>query len=219
MTTKVAVEATKPFNRNLEGRMVTGHPKHPDPRGRYHLLSASSAIALVDAGVAKPMTREAYDKAMREADGDADRPEASEIRNIRTEAAGGGTNTGGTGDAPVKAKVTMSNEVLDALAAERKIDISGARTRGEKARLINGGGAPSGDGKSDVTTAGATGNLSDASTNHPGASSPHKGTGPDGTVVDRVVLPGEQGAGAGESGGGVDAEEDAAPRGGGGTSA
>lgn len=215
MTAKVAVQAVKGFNRNLDGQMVTGHPKHPDPRGRYLLLSATSALSLVDAGLAKEMTRAAYDKAMREAEGvqDDEPVQAADVRNIRTEAAGGGTNTGGGGKTLVKARVTMSNEALDALAAERGVDVSGAKSRGEKAKLINGR-TPTGDGKSDVTTAGAVGNLSDGSTNHPGASSPHKGTDDRGSVVDRTRVPGEAEAGGGGETG-VDAEDDAAPRGGG----
>lgn len=214
MTAKVAVQAEKGFNRNLEGQMVTGHPKHPDVHGRFLLLSATAAAALVERGDAKTITRAAYDKAIRDADGvEEERESAGDVRTLRTEAAGGGTNTGG-GKPRVRARVTMSNEMLDGLAEDAGVDVSKAKSRSEKVKLINGDKV-SGDGKSDVQTPGVVGNLTEGSTNHPDASSPHKGTNARGSVVDEVRVPGDGGGATGEGGAGVDAEEDAAPRGGG----
>lgn len=218
---KVAVQVTREFNRNLEGQMIVGHPEHPDIKGRFMLLSATAAASLVGDDVAKEIPRRTYDAAMREAEGedaDGDGPvagtretnrgqDAGDVRVRTTEAVDGSRNTNAGVDRRTRAKPTMSNAMLDGLADELGVDVSRARSRAEKVRLINGtaGSKPQ---ETDVERAGATGNLSAGSTNHDPRSSPHKGTNRAGSVDDNQIGRTPMT--------GLETGDDAAPRGGGG---
>lgn len=50
---KIRMAVLEPFNRNLDGQMVGGHPRHPDPESRFVHVSEASAVELENAGLAK----------------------------------------------------------------------------------------------------------------------------------------------------------------------
>lgn len=167
MATKQAVKVLKAFNRNLDGQMVVGHPKHSDFRGRYILLSQEAAASLVDRGLAEEIDAQTYHAALaRYEDGrdDEDRPLADDVRLRRTGGAGANRDQD-------KAKVTMSIKRLEELAAKRGVDISEARNNKERVALINGAG-PGGDA-GDETDRGRLASMTTNSTNHPPGSDGH----------------------------------------------
>lgn len=177
MPQKQPMRALKPFNRNLDGGMIVGHPRHRSFAGRYPLVSAAAADELERRQVAEKISwvdytdaESAYNEAGGFVDGDAapaapktgigDRPKASQVRQQQTGDAGGGeANLDG------EPKVNMSKARLREIAGARKIDLAAfdaARTNADRVKLIKAG-----------PDAGRVAGMSTASTNHPAGQGPN----------------------------------------------
>lgn len=118
---KTWIRAKKQFTRRVGLQTVVGHPKHPDPRGRVAEVEEGEALNnLISRGEAERITRQEYQK---ELDAGSLEPMQAAVDQVG-------------GKAP-RASITMSDGQLNALAAQRGIDISKAKSRSEVVKLIN----------------------------------------------------------------------------------
>lgn len=114
---RVEREFTKTVNR----QMVVGHPKHRDPRGRVLTLDESAEVdGLIDAGRIKEISEKEYRKELG-----GERQDAGEARVSK---AATGTQ---------KLSATASDLQVRHVADELQVDVSKAKNRNERIKLVN----------------------------------------------------------------------------------
>lgn len=185
MAKKVYLETVAPFTRRIGDNLVVGHPKHRDPRGRFHEVDEGpAAAALIASGKVKPTTRQKFLDAVGELDADAGQVRIDQLAGKRG-----------------NVSITMSNEALAREAQERGVDISKAKSRNDVVKLINGHKTDvSSEAEAELPTQTAGRDTADT-TNHPVVSSPQNAI--------PVVIGAGQAVQGGAEEGVVDADDEA----------
>ena len=156
---KAFLEVTKPFTRVLGGATVVGHPKHPDPRGKYVSADDGAQIdALVTGGFAKRISEKVY---LSKLEG-TEMPTAGEHRLATSE-----------GTYP-KVSAVWSTQRIQEEAERRGVSLASAGTdRAKMIALLNSkaedGDGTAADGSIELRdeVAGQLGTLTSDTTGHP----------------------------------------------------
>jgi hypothetical protein len=171
---KTFLEVLNPFTRSIAGETVVGHPKHPDPLGRFVSPTDGAEVdELVVGGFAKRITEEAYLKGTQ----GTELVTAGETRLAQT-----------AGEFP-KANATWTNARIIEEAARREVSLASAK--GDRHKMISLLNAATEKGQGTGPTEGAEGvdtreaqmsGLTNDSTLHPSRISPQNDVGSSGTV-------------------------------------